>query len=144
MKRLDKILTNIACEQLGISTLKRRRSDALDFHNVAVWQLKAALTAAFEAGARAAGSAPEPAHELPTRFDDYEIHGVKRFDIPGQEQEPIGNVIGHFEQVGDDEPEFWSLFGHIPGRGLDCIGDFETRKQAEEVYARITGERYSD
>ena len=46
------------------------------------------------------------------------------------------------EQVPDDKAKFWSLYGHIPGAGLECIGDFKTRALAEEVYERITGERY--
>ena len=48
------------------------------------------------------------------------------------------------ERVEDAEAEYWSLFGHIPGRGADCIGDFATREHAEEVFARITGTRYAD
>jgi hypothetical protein len=85
--------------------------------------------------------------ELPTllaRFDDYEIHGMKRLPRGvGQEEEPRGFVTGNCEQVPDAEAEFWSLFGHIPGQGLDCIGDFATRDHAEQVYARITGQRYA-
>jgi hypothetical protein len=50
-----------------------------------------------------------------TGFDDYEIHA---------------------------EAEVWRLYGHIPGQGLECIGDFKTQSQAEEVYARITGRPY--
>lgn len=59
-------------------------------------------------------------------YDDYEIHGCKDF--------------GDFtEQVPDDEAEFWSLYGHIPGQGVECIGDFTSRHHAEEVLERITG-----
>ena len=47
---LNQRLTCIASEHLGISTLKTRNSDSLDFHNVAVWQIEAALRAAFDAG----------------------------------------------------------------------------------------------
>jgi len=66
-------------------------------------------------------------------FDDYEIHGVREF----------GDGIARFcEQVPDAEAEFWSLFGHIPGQGLEGIGDFKTRQHAEEIYARITGRPY--
>ncbi len=146
MNHLDRILTTIAREHLQIPTLKTRRSDSQDFHDLAVWQLKSALKAAFNAGTQSRGLAAAPAPGLPTPFDDYEIHGVKRFDaVPGQEQEPQGKVIaGHYEQVDDADADFWSLFGHIPGQGLDCIGDFPTRRHAEEIFARITGRRYSD
>ena len=41
----------IAIEHLGIETLETRRSDELDFPEVAVWQLRKALEAAYAAGA---------------------------------------------------------------------------------------------
>jgi hypothetical protein len=40
------------------------------------------------------------------------------------------------------EAEVWRLYGRISGQGLECIGDFKTQSQAEEVYARITGRPY--
>jgi hypothetical protein len=84
------------------------------------------------------------ADDLPTRFDAYEIHGMKRLNCcSGQEEEPAGTVIGDCEQVDDSQAEFWSLFGRIPGQGLDCVGDFASREHAEEMYARITGRRYA-
>jgi hypothetical protein len=73
----------------------------------------------------------------PNRFDEYEIHGVREYHGA-----PFGQGK-HSEQVPDDEAQFWSLFGHIPGQGLDCIGDFQTRERAEEIYARITGRCYA-
>ena len=48
-------LTEIARRHLGLQTLAARNSDSLDFHEVAVWSLRAALEAAFELG-RARGS----------------------------------------------------------------------------------------
>ena len=69
-----------------------------------------------------------------TPFDCYEIHGVKEY-------EEFGNK--YCEQVSDEEADFWSLYGHTPGQGLSCIGDFKTREHAEETYARITGRAYS-
>jgi hypothetical protein len=48
---LDKLFAAIAREKLGIET---RRSDSLDFHDVAVWSVRAALEAAFRAGLAAA------------------------------------------------------------------------------------------
>lgn len=47
-------LEQIAREKLGIETLERQHSDRLDFHELAVWQLRAALETAFEAGLAAA------------------------------------------------------------------------------------------
>jgi len=51
-------LEQIAREKLGIATLETQRSDSIDFHEVAVWQLRAALEAAFEAGKATKESAP--------------------------------------------------------------------------------------
>lgn len=42
--------TQIAKEHMGIETLEARRSDQLDFHDVAVWSVTAALDAAYRAG----------------------------------------------------------------------------------------------
>ena len=46
-------LGHIAQTILGLETLDTRNSDRLDFHDVAVWNIKAALQAAFEAGQQA-------------------------------------------------------------------------------------------
>lgn len=63
-------------------------------------------------------------------YDAYEVHGVAAFgDGPRRGCEP----------VPDDEAEFWSLYGHIPGEGVECVGDFATRRDAEDVRDRITG-----
>ena len=71
---------------------------------------------------------------LPTCFDDYEIHGVREHETANTK---------FCEQVPDEETHFWSLYGHIPGEGLCCVGDYATREGAEEIYARITGCSFS-
>jgi hypothetical protein len=134
MKRPARILTDIARAHLGIPTLKTRRSDRHDFYDLAVWQIKSALKAAFEAGAETKVFPSTAGAALATPFDGYEIHGIKEFG-KGKRR--------YCEQVPDSQAEFWSLFGHIPGQGLDCIGDFATREHAEEIFARITGKPYS-
>lgn len=53
----QKTIERIAHEYLGISTLKTQMSDSLDFHDVSVGGIAAALEAAFEAGKQAAGQA---------------------------------------------------------------------------------------
>jgi hypothetical protein len=50
MKPIDKLFTTIVTEHLGMATLTARNSDSLDFHNIAVWQVEAALKAAFNLG----------------------------------------------------------------------------------------------
>lgn len=61
MKRIDSILAAIARDHLNIPTLQIHRSDNLDFHEVAVWTVKTALEAAFNAGRKSAGTLPSPA-----------------------------------------------------------------------------------
>ncbi|MCA3238168.1 MAG: hypothetical protein ING32_08230 [Curvibacter sp.] len=50
MSKIEQLLTDIAQDKLGIETLETRKSDGLDFHDVAVWCLRDALEAAFNAG----------------------------------------------------------------------------------------------
>lgn len=49
-------IQTIAKLHLGIQTLTRQKSDSLDFHDLAVWSVEAALEAAFEAGLNATKS----------------------------------------------------------------------------------------
>ncbi|MEO8243492.1 MAG: hypothetical protein ABI832_14395 [bacterium] len=44
------LLMEIAAKHFHIETLEIRNSDGLDFHDVAVWSIRAALEAAFAAG----------------------------------------------------------------------------------------------
>ncbi len=47
---LDADLAALASIHCGFETLEERKMDALDFHEVGVWQVKDALRAAFELG----------------------------------------------------------------------------------------------
>ena len=44
------ILSQIAAQHLGVTTLERQDWDGRDFHELAVWQISAALLAAYQAG----------------------------------------------------------------------------------------------
>ncbi len=46
----DELLAQTAKRYLGIETLKIQNSNSLDFHDVSVWNVKAALEAAWKAG----------------------------------------------------------------------------------------------
>lgn len=46
----DEQIKLIAKKYLGVETLKQRGLDRLDFHDLAVWNIKAALDAAYLAG----------------------------------------------------------------------------------------------
>ena len=54
-KTLDQLFQRIALDHLFVETLETRNSDRLDFHDVAVWAIRAALEDAYEAG-RIAGA----------------------------------------------------------------------------------------
>jgi len=46
----DAALAGIVRDVLDIETLATRKSDGLDFHDLAVWSIEKALQAAYEAG----------------------------------------------------------------------------------------------
>ena len=53
-KALLRKLTKIATKNFSnVETLETRNSDSLDFHDIAVWDLKKALEEAYEAGRQA-------------------------------------------------------------------------------------------
>jgi len=51
----EALILEIATRHFFVETLETRNSDQLDFHDVAVWAMRAALENAFEAG-RIAGA----------------------------------------------------------------------------------------
>lgn len=61
--RREETLANIARSMLGFTTLATRKSDGADFREVAVWQVKSALEAAYEAGIRSVIGTPKPKKE---------------------------------------------------------------------------------
>ncbi len=68
-------------------------------------------------------------------YDNYEISPCRRFDRKGRP-----NKNGRYYEVCEPaEADVWTLYGHIDGEGVQAIGDFDTRDQAEEVFQRITG-----
>jgi hypothetical protein len=55
----DALLLEIARKHFPLETLEARNSDSLDFHDVAVWSIRAALEAAFAAGQAASHGTEE-------------------------------------------------------------------------------------
>lgn len=51
MTEFERTITEIAKKKLGIETLEERKSDELDFYDLAVWNIREALEAAYRAGA---------------------------------------------------------------------------------------------
>ena len=50
IKNMNSSIKKIAGEILDLDTLETRKSDSLDFHDMAVWQIRKALEAAYTAG----------------------------------------------------------------------------------------------
>ena len=79
MKHIYIILNGIAREHLSIETLKTRKSDNLDFHQVSVWAVRGALAAAYEAGRRSAGQGLlEAAERVVSRWESGDLAGTVR------------------------------------------------------------------
>lgn len=53
----DPVISSIAKDLLGLATLQTRNADSLDFHDLAVWQIRKALEAAYQAGRTVVGGA---------------------------------------------------------------------------------------
>jgi hypothetical protein len=51
---MNDTIARIAHHELGLETLETRNADRLDFHDLAVWQVRKALEAAYLAGQEAA------------------------------------------------------------------------------------------
>ena len=50
LQEINQLLTKIATKHLDVKTLEAQASDELDFHEVAVWNIKIALIDAYFAG----------------------------------------------------------------------------------------------
>jgi hypothetical protein len=83
------------------------------------------------------GELKPPKPGVLTRFDRYEIGPCRRLLEDGK------TVRFYYEACAAKDADVWTLYGHIPGQGAEAIGDFDSREQAEEIYARITGEPYA-
>jgi hypothetical protein len=66
-------------------------------------------------------------------FDNYEISPCRRYE------EPDSPGKFYFEVCDPAEADVWTLYGHIPGQGVQAIGDFSKHGYAEEAFQRITG-----
>lgn len=56
MSTQNQTIQAIAAKHLRVESLTAQRRDSLDFHELAVWSIEAALNAAFEAGKQQACS----------------------------------------------------------------------------------------
>ena len=122
MKQVQPILAEIARQHFLIPSLERRRSDVLDFHDVAVWQVERALKAAFNAGAKFAGKNPE-AHG-PTADQPVHVPAASASPLLVPKGEPLapGKMylrLYHGRTDPDQEMDDWGFMGPTFGP-LSC------------------------
>lgn len=70
-------------------------------------------------------------------YDALEVHTVV----------DVFNDVAECLSDGDDIPDslsfYWSLYGHTPNEGLECIGDFNSFEAACKVAEKLGGEKTS-
>ena len=69
-KRMNTAIEKIAREILDLETLETRKMDSLDFHDIAVWEIRKALEAAYNAGRDAATPKSKSIKTYPVRRSD--------------------------------------------------------------------------
>ena len=69
-KRMNATIEKIAREILDLETLETRKMDSLDFHDMAVWEIRKALEAAYNAGRDAATPKTKTARTYPVQRSD--------------------------------------------------------------------------
>lgn len=74
--RINATIEKIAREILRLETLETRKSDSLDFHDMAVWTIREALEAAYNAGKEAATSKSKSTKTYPVRRSDGRVVNV--------------------------------------------------------------------
>lgn len=73
------------------------------------------------------------AYEIQRVGEFYDPHGDRYCEVlaPDMDADPCDNdELSHV---------FWTLYGHIPGQGVDAIADRESKRLCAELYQRITG-----
>ena len=73
MAKSNDLFTTIAREEMGVATLEPRNRDSLDFHDLSVRSIRAALERAYDAGRK---HAPPTRCSCPACGRDIEIRSI--------------------------------------------------------------------
>jgi len=67
------------------------------------------------------------------QYDTYEIHPCLLLDANGKPVKNDDPKGVSYEQCQEDDPHIavWSVYGHIPGQGLESISDHPTKEAAQ-------------
>ncbi len=71
-----------------------------------------------------------------TGYDALEVHTV--IEISG-----FAESLSSGEEIPEADALYWSLYGHTPNEGLECIGDFISFEAACEVADKLGGKLFS-
>lgn len=103
-------LTAIAREHLDIETLQTRNRDQLDFHDVSVWSLTAALQQAYEAGQASANPVSVTHAPIATLSLDHlaEAGFETRLITPAELRSLAADLADHYRAE-----HFWADLDHF-------------------------------
>lgn len=75
---------------------------------------------------------------MPQRFDNYQVHPVVALDKDNQPTKDEANIVG-YDQCAEDDPDLfmWSVYGHLPEGGIECIADCTSKEDAELIYGGL-------
>lgn len=121
MEPNNTLLADIAKKHLSIDTLDGQKSDRLDFHDLAVWSIKHALEAAFEAGCDAAEDRRAAWQEQLLR--QAQNNGGMELTFPGQTifKEVLAAMQDAEEMGGPEKSEYMDLMVAIIREASDRI-----------------------
>lgn len=72
------------------------------------------------------------------RFDNYEIHPVVALNKDSQPTKDESKIVG-YDQCAEDDPDLfmWSVYGHLPQGGIECIADCANKEDVELIYGGL-------
>lgn len=119
---IETTLENIARQHLGLRTLAARNSDALDFHDHAVWSIEAALKAAFDAGKKQTPEQPDQPIEAAGQPCAAQAAYMGRQGEIEQLLSDLGEQLKNHAARAAEQPLNWGFAGDL-GRVEQLLGE---------------------
>lgn len=72
------------------------------------------------------------------KYDNYEIHPVVALDKDNNPTRDEAKIVA-YDQCAEDDPDLfmWSVYGHLPTGGIECIADCASKEAAELIQAGL-------
>lgn len=117
---MNALFLAIAQKHFHVETLETRSRDALDFHEVSVWGMQAALQAAFDAGCHAGQNGDKSSHPVPSgellkvsrRCRADEAYKIRSANITVLFAQLLDQSRLHAERAAK-EPQHWGFAGDL-------------------------------